>query len=304
MENLAYLHLAASYEAGPSVEPFPADNSLSLCVELDWGRLSGALLLRLLTVISSLTVLTLSNYVLALPLQLEDEGPEVEALQRCLVEQNYLDTSTLGYFGPKTETAVLRFQQERGLLADGIVGSETAQALNCSELSSNSLPATSYYSNEPSSFSSAPYSSTGDGSTLALGASGPAVEELQSRLSRLGYNPGTVDGVFGPTTQQAVIEFQRDRGLEADGVVGSGTWASLGGRSPNSSISYAPGGGRGEGARPADKYSVLELQRRLKARGFYPGPLDGSLGPTTQRAIAAAQQFYGVSDRDVRNGRF
>lgn len=304
MENLAYFHLASSYEAPLSVESVPAGQNLKLLSQLNWARLSSQFLIRLLTVLVSLTTIALADQVLALPLQPGDEGSEVEALQRCLIDQNYLDTSTLGYFGPKTEAAVLQFQQESSLLADGIVGSETAQALNCAALSSNSLPATSYYSNEPSSFSSAPYSSTGDGTTLALGASGPAVEELQSRLRNSGYDPGSVDGVFGPATEQAVILFQQSRGLVADGVVGSATQASLGLSFSNTSVAFGPSGGRGEDVRSAQEFGVLELQRRLKARGFYPGPLDGDMGPGTQRAIAAAQRFYGVSDRDVRNGRF
>lgn len=302
MENLAYLHLAASYEATSSVELVPAGQTPKLFSQLDRARLSSRFLIRLLTVLASLTAITLADHVLALPLRLEDEGPEVEALQRCLVDQNYLDTSTFGYFGSKTEAAVLQFQKESGLTADGVVGSATASALNCGQLGSTSTSASAYY-NEPNNFSSEYYDNTVSSGTLDLNDRGPAVEELQRRLSTLGYDPGPVDGEFGPTTQQAVIQFQRDRNLEPDGVVGSATWSRLGG-SPNSSIAFGPGGGRGESVRPAEEFSVLELQRRLKARGFYPGPLDGDMGPGTQRAIAAAQRFYGVSDRDVRNGRF
>ncbi|HEY9750652.1 MAG TPA: peptidoglycan-binding protein [Allocoleopsis sp.] len=250
-----------------------------------------------------MTTITLAGYVLALPLELEDTGPEVEALQRCLVERNYLDTSTFGYFGSKTKAAVLLFQQESGLLDDGVVGSETARALNCPELNSALVSAAPYYSSEPSSFDSEIYSSPVGEETLTLNDRGPAVVALQNRLTDLGYDPGPVDGEFGSRTQQAVIQFQLDRNLEADGVVGSATWARLGGF-PNSSIAFETTGGRGERVWPAEEFSVLELQRRLKARGFYPGPLDGSMGPGTQRAIAAAQRFYGVSDRDVRNGRF
>ncbi|MEP0870817.1 peptidoglycan-binding protein [Trichocoleus desertorum AS-A10] len=309
MENLAYLHLVSSYEAPPRVELFPAAKTLELFSDLNWAKLSSGFLIRLLTVIAGLAVLTLADHVLALPLQREDEGPEVEVLQRCLVEQNYLDTSTFGYFGSKTEAAVVQFQQDSGLTADGVVGSTTARALNCAQLSSSSVSATSYYSSEPSNFGSEFYNSAVDQATVSLGDRGATVEDLQRRLNTLGYYFEPIDGVFGPATEQAVIQFQRDRNLTGDGVVGSGTWASLGrsssfdtARSPNSGLGQ--GGYLGENARPAQKFSVLELQRRLKARGFYPGALDGSMGPTTQRAIAAAQRFYGVSDRDVRNGRF
>jgi len=60
--------------------------------------------------------------------------------------------------------------------------------------------------------------------TLQLGSAGPNVKLIQSLLARIGYNPGPVDGVFGQQTKQAVIEFQRNNGLVADGIVGPATW--------------------------------------------------------------------------------
>ncbi|MGE5474709.1 MAG: M14 family metallopeptidase [Ignavibacteriales bacterium] len=60
--------------------------------------------------------------------------------------------------------------------------------------------------------------------TLRLGSRGPNVKLIQSLLFKIGYNPGSIDGVFGPQTQQAVIQFQRDNGLPPDGVVGPATW--------------------------------------------------------------------------------
>jgi g-D-glutamyl-meso-diaminopimelate peptidase len=63
--------------------------------------------------------------------------------------------------------------------------------------------------------------------TVALGSRGPDVRLLQSTLNRIGYNAGTVDGVFGGQTQQAVLAFQRNNGLVADGVAGPATWNVL-----------------------------------------------------------------------------
>jgi len=48
---------------------------------------------------------------------------------------------------------------------------------------------------------------------------------VQSLLNRIGYNAGAVDGIFGSITRQAVIQFQMNNGLTADGVVGPQTWA-------------------------------------------------------------------------------
>lgn len=56
--------------------------------------------------------------------------------------------------------------------------------------------------------------------TLRKGSSGPDVEGLQGQLHRLGYEPGRIDGEFGPKTRSAVIAFRKASGLEPDGIVG------------------------------------------------------------------------------------
>lgn len=50
---------------------------------------------------------------------------------------------------------------------------------------------------------------------------------IQEALRLAGVDPGPVDGMFGPRTEQAVRRFQSSRGLAADGVVGPRTWAAL-----------------------------------------------------------------------------
>ena len=62
---------------------------------------------------------------------------------------------------------------------------------------------------------------------LAVGSVGPEVEMLQRILLSIGYDPGPIDGIFGPLTQRAVMEFQRDNGLIPDGIVGPQTYAVL-----------------------------------------------------------------------------
>lgn len=51
---------------------------------------------------------------------------------------------------------------------------------------------------------------------------------LQQRLVELGYTEvGEPDGIFGGMTQTAVVRFQSDSGLSADGIVGQATWTAL-----------------------------------------------------------------------------
>lgn len=61
---------------------------------------------------------------------------------------------------------------------------------------------------------------------LSYGSSGPYVEMLQLALIRAGYSL-KIDGIFGTSTQRAVISFQNQSGLAADGIVGAKTWQAL-----------------------------------------------------------------------------
>ena len=64
--------------------------------------------------------------------------------------------------------------------------------------------------------------------TYRQGSSGEQVRIIQSKLKSWGYYDGTVDGVFGSQTTQAVKYFQRKNGLTADGIVGPATLRALG----------------------------------------------------------------------------
>ena len=61
------------------------------------------------------------------------------------------------------------------------------------------------------------------GEILKKGSRGPAVQELQRKLTSLGYNTKGTDGIFGANTDQAVRQFQKARGLKVDGIVGPST---------------------------------------------------------------------------------
>lgn len=63
--------------------------------------------------------------------------------------------------------------------------------------------------------------------TLREGDRGAFVLDLQDQLIKLKYFAGKRDGVFGPLTAAAVLDFQTRNGLESDGVVGPRTWSKL-----------------------------------------------------------------------------
>lgn len=124
-------------------------------------------------------------------------GSEVTALQERLLKLGYLDyPNATGYYGTTTKTAVIRFQQNHGLTADGVAGSQTQAAL---------------------------YASTAKSMVLKAGSSGEAVQALQLKLKALGYFSGTGTGYFGSVTRDAVIRFQKAYGLTADGIAGPAT---------------------------------------------------------------------------------
>jgi hypothetical protein len=62
---------------------------------------------------------------------------------------------------------------------------------------------------------------------LKQGTSGADVKALQHALATAGHSPGTIDGYFGPKTEQALIAFQQAAGIPADGVYGPQTKAAL-----------------------------------------------------------------------------
>ncbi|HEU5001344.1 MAG TPA: peptidoglycan-binding protein [Actinomycetota bacterium] len=158
-------------------------------------------------------------------LQNGSSGDQVRQLQQALLAAGYDPTGVDGVYGPGTETAVRRFQGERGLDADGIVGPRTWEALTSIGGAADGSPA---------------------GGLLRPGSSGARVRQLQQALLAAGYDPAGVDGVYGPGTETAVRRFQGERGLDADGIVGPRTWEALtstGGAADGGAGIPTPGGG-------------------------------------------------------------
>lgn len=63
--------------------------------------------------------------------------------------------------------------------------------------------------------------------TLRQGARGNITRLLQRVLKAYGFDCGNIDGIFGPQTYNAVVAFQKSRGLSPDGIVGRNTWSAV-----------------------------------------------------------------------------
>ena len=61
-----------------------------------------------------------------------------------------------------------------------------------------------------------------------VGSQGDEVRQIQKKLKELGYDPGKADGIYGEQTKNAVIAFQKAKGLSADGIAGPKTLEALG----------------------------------------------------------------------------
>ena len=132
-------------------------------------------------------------------------GPVVRWAQYLMDRDTLNDKQIDGIFGPVTKAAVEKFQHERGLTVDGVVGPHTWAALG------------------------------GDGPeppTLADGSQGTVVKRLQTALNegRGQFVPGSdpvlaVDGIYGAKTAANVRGAQQMGGIPVDGIVGLQTWA-------------------------------------------------------------------------------
>lgn len=208
-------------------------------------------------------------------LQQGDRGPGVRALQQNLRKIGFYQGPITSSFGALTDEAVRRFQTASQLTADGIVGQRTWAALL-----NQGGEATSPARSTPTRTSRARATrsvnlSTPAPSVLSLGQNNRAVAELQRQLRILGYFQGAMTGSFDRETQRALIEFQQDQGLRADGMARTQTLTRL--------------------QQESDRHHILILQQRLAAKGFYNGPLNGQMNPQLRTAISAAQRAYGVS---------
>ena len=123
--------------------------------------------------------------------------------------------------------------------------------------------------------------------------------EIQQFLSNNGFNPGPVDGQSGPKTKNAIILFQKENGLLADGIVGNRTKAEM--RSYTGCESASTCIARDN--RSVKLENVSDIQTYLANNGFNPGIIDGKMGSYTKEAIKAFQRKVGLIPDGVAGNR-
>jgi murein L,D-transpeptidase YcbB/YkuD len=107
---------------------------------------------------------------------------------------------------------------------------------------------------------------------------------LQKSLAAAGYFSGQIDGVYGPTTLDAVKALQNAHGLPVTGTVDKATEAAL------QADLQAKGGAAAQGALA----STAAVQQTLKLAGFWDGPVDGKWTPALTDALKSFQTALGV----------
>lgn len=137
-----------------------------------------------------------------------DRGRHVVDVQRRLARLGYaVPAEERGAFERSTAEAVRAFQAARGIEVDGLVGPATWRE----------LVEAGWQLGDRILYLRAPH------------FAGDDVRELQDRLATLGFDVGRIDGIFGPLTDRAVRDFQRNYGLPPDGVIGDETLRALSG---------------------------------------------------------------------------
>ena len=232
----------------------------------------------------------------------------VQELQERLIALGLLTGAADGHFGDGTEEAVKLFQQMYGLEATGYADEATLSALSTAQEGvlevQEGLIAAGVSSGEADGV-------LGEATEEAIatfqqmfgleatGVADPETRELlasssnvifgvQTKLIELAYLTGVADGVLGPATETAILEFQQVHGLEATGVADPETRELLQ-SGTNLTIKPTPTPSpRAHGAKGTD---IEIAQQRLAEWGFLEGSVDGHYGDDTEDAVKEFKSY-------------
>lgn len=244
------------------------------------------------------------------PLRLGSGSEDVRIIKRQLnrIGVNYpsvrpvLDDSAV--FDIDTENAVKSFQQTFDLTADGVVGKATWYRIKSIY---NAVKRLSEIQSEGIAEEAAERVFPG---ALGIGDTGENVRVIQYYLDVLAYFDNMlptipIDGIFGERTRDAVLAFQREEGLDADGIVGRDTWNMINDRYFEIIASLPEGGEELEELYPGRFLSegvtgedVVRLQTLIneaaERHSFVPSvTVDGVYGEETANAVRAIQANAG-----------
>jgi peptidoglycan hydrolase-like protein with peptidoglycan-binding domain len=125
----------------------------------------------------------------------------VRAVQAALIDAGYYSGAADGLAGPKTEAAIRAFEAASGRIETGQATAELLVAILSVEdegsQAADAAPVAEPPAAEPD----------------------PQVAAIQRALADAAYGPLATDGVYGAATRNAIMRFQKDRGLEMTGEI-------------------------------------------------------------------------------------
>lgn len=139
-----------------------------------------------------------------------NRGDVIVDMQLRLQKAGYLKGGIDGVYGQDTENAVRAYQKDHGFPVSGVIDEMTYNSLK----GKSSQESAQARSNRPSRL-------------YGIGDSGDRVLDIQNKLKKLGYLDGTVDGIYGGLTANAVKAFQGDQGISETGEIDEGTLDAL-----------------------------------------------------------------------------
>lgn len=249
------------------------------------------------------------------PLKLNSTGSDVETIQRQInrISNNYPAIPKIepvdGVFGSETESSVKAFQRIFNLYADGIVGKSTWYKISGIYVGVKRLAELESEGEKLESTGEYP------GYLFKQGSTGDAVSQMQYFLNFISQYykevpPINGDSIFGVSTLDSVIQFQKKFGLDVDGIVGRKTWDKIysvykdiinGSNKPEGDGYRYPGyilkqGSRGKVISKlqtylsaiADKYSSIKKIN-----------VDGIFGKATNQAVIDFQKYFELNSDGI-----
>ncbi|MCP6759635.1 MAG: peptidoglycan-binding protein [Fischerella sp. CENA71] len=215
-------------------------------------------------------------------LKVGSRGSAVTQLQKYLRTLGYFNGPVTGYFGQETQQAVIRFQQSKKLQADGVAGGNTLKLIRASLASKSNNAVVGGVDNYPNAWNE--------------GDAGSQVLQLQRNLAKLGYFQATPTGNFGSVTKDAVVRFQRDNGLTANGIVDGQTWTAIATNANYVNVNNV--NVNNSGCSPTSGFiclgenspRVVAVQQSLRQKGLFNRDITGYYGTETRDAVAQFQQ--------------